>query len=54
MKKAGEKFKSFLVHGMFVVVVLLGLYFIVSSTAHITGHAVLDAATAKTKLETAL
>jgi hypothetical protein len=54
MKKAGEKAKSFVLHALFIMVVLGGLYFIVTTSVSITGHAVLDAATAKTKLESAL
>ncbi|MBW2997286.1 hypothetical protein KY349_03025 [Candidatus Woesearchaeota archaeon] len=54
MKKAGEKLKSFAIHATFVLIVLVGLYFIVVYSASITGHAVLDEATAKAKLESAL
>ena len=54
MKKKGEKLKSFALHGLFVVMTLMGIYFIVTSSVSITGHAVLDAQTAKEKLESAL
>jgi hypothetical protein len=53
MKKSGEK-EKFVVHAMFVLVVVLGLYFIVTNSPSLTGYAVLDAATAKSKLESAL
>lgn len=54
MKKAGEKAKSFAVHAIFVLLVLGSLYFIASHGPSITGHAVIDADTAKSKLESAL
>ncbi|MBW2965186.1 hypothetical protein KY363_07045 [Candidatus Woesearchaeota archaeon] len=54
MKKAGEKAKSFAVHAVFVLLVLGSLYFIAANSPSITGHAVLNASTAKAKLETAL
>ncbi len=54
MKKAGEKAKSFLAHAVFIAIIVLGLYFIVTSTVNLTGYVILDAATAKTKLESAL
>lgn len=54
MKKEGAKVKSFLTHAVFILIVLVGLYFIVTSTVHLTGYAVLDASTAKAKLESAL
>lgn len=54
MEKAGEKLKSFAIHATFVFIVLACLYFIVTYSASITGHALLDEATAKAKLESAL
>ncbi len=54
MKKEGDRAKSFVAHVVFIIIVLCGLFFIVTSTANITGHAVLDASTAKAKLESAL
>ena len=54
MGKKGEKIKSFAAHGFFVLIVILGLYFVATSSVSLTGHAVLDAATAKEKLESAL
>ena len=54
MKKAGEKAKSFFIHALFLVMILVGLYFIATSTANLTGYVVLDASTAKEKLQAAL
>ncbi|MFC1742318.1 hypothetical protein ACFL3V_07320 [Nanoarchaeota archaeon] len=53
MKKAGERVKSFSIHALFIILVAVGLYFIVSHSVSLTGHVVLDADTARTKLETA-
>ncbi|MBU2561856.1 MAG: hypothetical protein KKD17_06165 [Nanoarchaeota archaeon] len=54
MEKAGEKAKSFLTHSVFIIIIILGLYFIVSASPTLTGYVVLDAGTAKAKLESAL
>ncbi|MBW2971578.1 hypothetical protein KY359_00950 [Candidatus Woesearchaeota archaeon] len=54
MKKAGDKAKSFAAHAFFILIVVVGLYFIVTSSVQLTGYAVLDASTAKSKLESAL
>ncbi|MBW2967533.1 hypothetical protein KY362_03535 [Candidatus Woesearchaeota archaeon] len=54
MKKAGEKVKSAAAHIVFVALLIVGLYFAVSTVPSLTGHAVLDATTAKAKLESAL
>jgi hypothetical protein len=54
MEKAGEKAKSFVVHALFVIMVAIGLYFIATSSVNLTGYVVLDASTAKAKLESAL
>jgi hypothetical protein len=53
-KKAGEKAKNFVVHSLFVVIVVFCLYFVATHSPTITGHAVLDANTSKAKLESAL
>jgi len=53
-QKAGEKVKAFLTHMIFVTIVMFGLYFIITSTVSLTGHAVLDAETAGSKLQSAL
>jgi hypothetical protein len=54
MKKAGEKEKSIVVHVVFIALVILGVSFILQTAVNLTGYAVLDATTAKAKLETAL
>ncbi|MBN1544939.1 hypothetical protein JW898_05775 [Candidatus Woesearchaeota archaeon] len=54
MEKTGEKAKSFITHSVFIIIVILGLYFIVTASPTLTGYAVLDASTAKAKLESAL
>jgi len=54
MKKEGDKAKSYAVHAVFVIIVVMSVYFILTSSPTMTGHAVLDAATAKAKLESAL
>lgn len=54
MKKAGDKTKSFLVHGIFIALVILAIIIVVGKEASITGDAVLDAKTAKQGLESAL
>ena len=53
MHKKGEARKLF-VHILFVIIMILGIYFIITSTSNLTGYAVLDASTAKSKLESAL
>ncbi|MFH1064812.1 MAG: hypothetical protein V1729_07035 [Candidatus Woesearchaeota archaeon] len=54
MKKKGERTKAFFIHGLFIVMISLGLYFVITNSVSLTGHAVLDAETAKAKLQTAL
>jgi hypothetical protein len=54
MKKEGEKSGSYAIHIVFIALIAFSIYFIISSTGTITGHAVIDAETAKTKLESAL
>lgn len=54
MKKSGEKLNSFAVHSLFVVMIVIGIYFIISSSASITGNVVLDAQTAKSQFENTL
>jgi len=54
MKKTGEKAKAAMAHALFIAIIALGLYFIIGSGVSLTGHAVLDAETSKTKLESAL
>ncbi len=54
MKKSGDKVKQIAIHGAFILAIILGLYFIASSSVNLTGYAVLDASTAKSKLESAL
>ncbi len=54
MKKTGERTKAFFVHGLFMIMIVLGLYFVITNSVSLTGHVVLDAETAKAKLQTAL
>jgi hypothetical protein len=54
MKKAGEKAKHFSTHVVFVIVIVLSLYYLVTTEPSITGHQVLDPSNAKAKLSTAL
>lgn len=54
MKKAGDKIKSFTIHAVFVIIIILSVYFILTSSPSMTGYTVLDAETAKAKLESAL
>jgi hypothetical protein len=54
MKKEGDKAKSYSIHAVFIIIVVMSVYFILTSSPTLTGHAVLDAATAKAKLESAL
>jgi hypothetical protein len=54
MKKAGEKTRSFAVHIAFILFIVLSIYFIARDVPTLTGNAVIDTSTAKSKLENAL
>jgi hypothetical protein len=52
--KRGEKARELATHAVFIALVILGIAVIIDTSVNLTGYAVLDSATAKAKLESAL